>query len=150
MKIVRMRDLSRRQQERLQSGETGYLAEQLVAEVYGLDHKPDEADWYDCVHPNSAAKTEVKSTSVRIGEKYPARGRFRLRRDQTRSLLSSDARGVAWYAFVLYDFEKGEIRIRRAKPSTVNAWVREAGGWNEAGHEEFEKQRKASLQTVLN
>lgn len=143
-----MRDLSRGQKERLQRGETDILAEELVAEAYGLDHRPDEADWYDCVHPNTGAKTEVKSTATQIGEKYPARGRFRLRRDQTRSLLAADARGVAWYAFVLYDFEKGEIRIRRAKPSTVSKWVREAGGWNEAGHEEFEKQRKLSVLSV--
>ncbi|RDZ65868.1 hypothetical protein C5B90_05825 [Haloferax sp. Atlit-12N] len=148
MKIVRMRDLSRHQKERLQSGETATLAEELVADVYGLDHRPDDASWYDCVHPNSGAKTEVKSTSVRIGEKYPAHGRFRLRHDQTRSLLAADARGVAWYAFVLYDFDKGEIRIRRAKPSTVSKWVREAGGWNEAGHEEFEEQQKLPMNTV--
>ena len=144
-RTLRMRSLSRTQQEKLQSGETGTLAEELVAEEYGLKHRPDETDWYDCVHPNSGAKTEVKSTATQIGQQYEAPGRFRLRRDQTRSLLSSDARGVAWYAFVLYDFEKGEIRLRRAKPSTVSGWVSEAGGWNEAGHEEFEEQKKLPL-----
>lgn len=143
-----IRSLSRIQRRRLQE-ETAVVAEELVAEEYGLAHRPDEAEWYDCVLSSTGAKTEVKSCVSEVGEKYPAPGRFRLRADQTRSLLSSDASGVAWYAFVLVDLDAGVLRFRRAKPSTVSRWVRERGGWNEAGHEEFDRQHKHPYSVVF-
>ena len=136
------RDLTSHQTGMLSAGDTDELAEELVAEEYGLLHRPDEREWYDCRHPRTNAKTEVKSTLRRIGDDYPAAGRFRLRGDQTRSLTSSDAAGVAWYVFVLFDLERGEIRMRRVKPSTVSGWVSDRGGWNAAGHTEFDEQHK--------
>lgn len=146
---IGMRELSSDQKDMLRAGDTAELAEELAAEEYDLLHRPDEAEWYDCRHPRSNAKTETKSTIAEIGDKYPAAGRFRLRLDQLRSLLSSDASGVAWIVFVVFDYDAGVIRLRRAKPSTVSGWVRERGGWNEAGHQEFEKQHKLPITEVF-
>lgn len=129
-------------QRRLLNEDPSVLAEEIVADEYGLLHRANEEEWYDCRHPRTNAKAEVKSAFTEVGEKYPARGRFRLRRDQTRSLLSSDAAGVAWYAFVRFDPDAGDVDVRRAKPSTVSGWVRERGGWNRAGHDEFDWQHK--------
>ena len=140
---IPIRDLSRHQQDRLQRRKAfGELAEELVAEEYGITHAPDEERWYDCRNENTGAKTEVKSTSSTVGDKYPGTGRFRVWRAQHRSLVASDAAGVAWYAFVLLDEEDGVIRIRRAKPSTVTQWVRDRDGWNDAGHQTYSHQQK--------
>lgn len=144
----RIRDLPRQQRRQLQT-DTDEVAEELVAEEYDVDHRPDRAEWFDCVNPRTGTKYEVKSCLTEIGEQYPASGRFRLRRDQTRSLLSSDAAGVAWYVFVLIDVDDGRIRFRRAKPSTVSRWVRERGGWNRAGHDDFDQQHKLPWDDVF-
>ena len=148
MRRLTFRSLSKGQQRTLQT-ESATVAEELVAEIYGTKHRPDQAEWYDCVRETTGAKTEVKSCFATVGVEYPAAGRFRLRRDQLRSLLASDASGVAWVAFVLFDADAGEILIRRAKPATVMEWVRERGGWNEAGHTEFEKQQKVPISEVF-
>lgn len=143
--------LPREQQRRLQGDESDVVAEEVVAEELGSSakHRPDRAEWYDVVLETSGAKTEVKSTWVRIGEAYPADGRFRLRRDQLRSLHAANASGVAWIAFVLFDENRDELRIRRVRPSTVSAWVRERGGWNRAGHAEFDRQHKLPASVVF-
>ena len=143
--------LPRSQQRRLQSGESAVVAEELVAEALGPNakHRPDEAEWYDVVRSTTGAKTESKSTWRRIGEQYPADGRFRLRRDQLRSLHAANASGTAWVAFVLFDEAADEVRIRRVRPSTVSEWVREAGGWNRAGHAEFSHQLKLPYSVVF-
>mgnify|MGYP006284538385 CR=1 FL=1 len=148
MRRFRIRSLSKQQQRDLQT-DSGTVAEELVAEVYGLLHRPDRAVWYDCVLKSTGAKTEVKSCWAVVGQQYPARGRFRIRRDQLRSLLASDASGVAWVAFVLFDADAGEVLIRRAKPSTVARLVRERGGWNEAGHAEFDYQHKLPYDAIF-
>lgn len=144
----RIQNLPRQQRRRLQT-DSEVVAEELVAEKYDVDHRPDRAEWYDCVNPRTGTKFEVKSCLSRVGESHPAPGRFRLRRDQTRSLLASDAAGVAWYVFVLVDVEEGAVRFRRAKPSTVSQWVRERGGWNRAGHDEFDEQHKLPYTDVF-
>jgi hypothetical protein len=144
------RSLSRGQQEQLQRSKSFEdLAERLVAEEYGLEGLSMDAEWWDLRHPNTPAKTEVKSTSTTVGEKYPGDGRFRLWEGQTRSLLSSDARGVAWYAFVLLDEDAGVLRIRRAEPSTVSGWVADRGGWNQSGHESQGRQHKLPYGVVF-
>jgi len=147
----RLRELSSRQQEMLQTGDSSEVAEEIVAEALGPNakHRPDRADWYDVELETTGAKTETKSCWREIGEEYPAAGRFRLRRDQLRSLLSSNATGTAWVAFVLFDEERGEARVRRAGPSTVWSWVIERGGWNEAGHEDFDWQHKLPWDVVF-
>ena len=143
--------LPRGRQRRLRGEESGTVAEEIVADELGptVDHRPDEAEWYDLVRSTTSAKTEVKSAWRQVGESYPADGRFRLRRDQTRSLRAASAAGVAWYAFVLFDADGDELRIRRARPSTVSQWVRERGGWNRAGHAEFEYQYKLPIDVVF-
>lgn len=122
----------------------GTLAEELVAEVLGpaWKHVPDAAEWYDVIHEDRGTKVEVKSCLKTVGDDYPAKGRFRIRRDQTRSLTQSDRLGTAWYAFVLFDLDGGVISIRRAKPTTVKAWVLKRGGWNTANHSAFDYQHK--------
>lgn len=142
-RTVDPRSLSRNQQERLQRSKSfGDVAEEIVAEEYDLEGLSLDAEWWDLRHPSRPAKYEVKSTSTTVGEKYPGDGRFRVWESQTRSLLSSDARGVAWYVFVLMDEEAGVLRMRKAKPSTVSRWVRERGGWNKSGHESMGRQHK--------
>ena len=145
---MRFRSLSRGQRRKLEK-DAAELAEELAAEQYGVIHRSDREEWYDAVDTDTGAKYEVKSATREIGDEYPARGRFRVRRDQTRSLLSSDARGTAWYVFVLIDDPEGVIRFRRMRPSTVSSIVRERGGWNQAGHEEFEEQMKLPISAVI-
>lgn len=144
------RDLSRGQQEKLQrSAAFDELAEELVAEEYGLRGLSRDADWWDVRHPTSGAKFEVKSTSTSIGDRFEADGRFRVWKGQTRSLIASDAQGTAWYAFVLLDERDGVIRIQRRRPSTVQAIVDERGGWNESGHESMGPQHKLPIDEVI-
>lgn len=98
--------------------------------------------WDEAIDESTGTKYEVESTHED--------GRFRLWEDQTRSLLSSDARGTAWVAFVLFD-ERGNVEaMQRRKPSTVNRIVRERGGWNRAGHSERDgRQHKLPHDEVL-
>lgn len=147
----RLRNLPRRQRDLLHEGESDVVAEEIVAEELGPNgrHRPDRAEWYDVVLDSTGAKTEVKSTWTEVGEKYPAGGRFRLRRDQTRSLHAANASGVSWYALVLFDEDAGEVVVRRVRPSTVSTWVRDRGGWNRAGHEEFSHQHKLPYSVVF-
>jgi len=146
-----IRDLSDAQQDMLRTGDSGDVAEELVAEELGPNakHRPNREDWFDVVRETTGAKTEVKSTWSRIGEEYPADGRFRLWRAQLRSLLASDASGTAWVAFVLFDEDSGEVLVRRARPSTVSEWVAERGGWNESGHDEYDEQHKLPHSVVF-
>lgn len=144
------RRLSGTQSKQLQREKSfGELAEKIVAEEFGLDHRPNQSSWFDCRHPNSGAKTEVKSTSSEVGDKYPGNGRFRLWHSQHRSLTASDANGVAWYVFVLMDEDRGLLRMRRMKPSTVTQIVGDRGGWNKSGHESFNKQHKLPISAVF-
>jgi len=145
---VDLRDLSRKQRRQYdQDRET--VAEQLVAELFDLRHAPDRAHWFDAVLEDRGTKYEVKSTSVRIGDDYPADGRFRLWRAQLRSLLSSDAQGTAWVAFVLFDEDAGVAHIQRRRPSTVWRIVRERGGWNDSGHDRYDEQHKLPFDAVV-
>jgi len=147
----RLRDLPDDQQRKLQSGESGTVAEELAARALGSSavHRPDRAEWYDVVRETTGAKFESKSTWDQIGEEFPADGRFRIRGDQHRSLTAATASGVAWYVFVLFDKSRGVALIRKARPSTVGRWVRERGGWNAAGHEEFDEQHKLPASVVF-
>jgi hypothetical protein len=114
----------------------GDFAVEVVADEYGLVVDQHSAEWYDAVHPSSGAKYEVKSTHRELASGEP--GKFRLWRDQHRSLAAATARGVAWYAFVLLDSDDDVVRTQRRKPSTVGYKVRDRGGWNTAGHAERE------------
>jgi len=131
------RSLSRGQRDKLQRGGQAFdeLAEELVAEQYDLDGLGLDPDWWDLRHPEQTTKYQVKSTSSTVGEKYPGDGRFRVWETQTRSLIASDAAATAWYAFVLFDEERGVFKIQRRRPSTVNDLVQERGGWNRSGHD---------------
>jgi len=146
------RDLSRGQQEKLQrSAAFDELAEEIVAEAYDLDGLALDPDWWDLHAPDRDTKHQVKSTSSTIGESYPGDGRFRVWDGQTRSLINSDSSPghTAWYTFVLFDEDAGVFRIRRAKPSTVNRWVQERGGWNESGHDSMGRQYKLPNEVVF-
>lgn len=147
-----LRDLSDRHQRMLHEGESEVVAEEIVAEELGREakHRPDEEEWYDVRYSSTGTKVEVKSTWTEVGDEYPAGGRFRLWRAQMRSLLASDAAGTAWVAFVLFDEASGEVRVRRARPSTVWSWVTDdRGGWNRSGHEEWDRQHKLPYEVVF-
>jgi hypothetical protein len=129
----------------------GAFAERYVAESYDLDHRPNEADWYDCVHPRGT-KYEVKSTTETYSGEYSdgATGRFRLWEDQHRSLTAAEGSEgqTAWYAFVLLDTDGEVVDVVRRKPSTVTEIV--AGNWNQAGHAERNgRQRKLPWPEVM-
>lgn len=109
----------------------GAFAEQLVASIHDLEHRPDETDWYDAVNPRTGTKYEVKSTHQELESGAP--GRFRLWRDQHRSLVASDAAGTAWYTFVLLSSGGDVLDVQRRRPSTVTRLVE---SWNRAGHGE--------------
>lgn len=53
-----------------------------------------------------------------FADTYSANERFRLRRDRLRSFRASDASGVAWVVFVLYDHDEVVVRLRRMKPES--------------------------------
>lgn len=150
--VYSLRSLTRSQREKLGRADADVVAEELAAEEFSLVHRPNEKFWYDVRAPSRASrptKGEVKSAHRRVGEDYPAAGRFRVRRDQHRSLTASDAQGTAWYIFVLFDEEAGEVVVQRRRPSTVRKIVEERGGWNDAGHEEFAYQHKLPIEEVL-
>lgn len=153
MTTVRSLDsLSRAQRRKVGRGDADVVAEELAAEVLNLQHAPDEHFWYDVRAPSTSSrptKGEVKSAHRDVGEHYPAAGRFRVRRDQHRSLVASDAQGTAWYVFVLIDEDTGEVVFQRRRPSTVTQIIDERGGWNRAGHDEFDHQHKLPIETVM-
>lgn len=147
-----LRELSRNQRRKFSEGDHGEVAEELAAEELNLAHAPREETWYDLrpySHQEKSTKIEVKSAHRRVGDDYPAAGRFRVRRDQHRSLAASDGQSTAWYAFVLFDEETGDVVIQKRRPSTVTKIVDERGGWNRAGHEEFDEQHKLPIGTVI-
>ncbi|GGM46341.1 hypothetical protein [Haloarcula argentinensis] len=133
--VLDIRSLPRARRERLQRSKSfGDVAEEIVAEVYGLEGLSLDPDWWDLRHPSRTTKYQVKSTSTTVGNRYPGDGRFRVWEGQTRSLIASDAQTTAWYAFVFLDETDGVLRITRMKPSTVNNLVQDRGGWNRSGH----------------
>lgn len=150
----RLGELPRTVQDRLMAGQSAAVAEELTADAMGPNakHTPNEAEWFDVTLTTTGTKVEVKSCWARIGDAYPANGRFILRRDQTRSLTASasaGSSGTAWYAFVLFSEEAGSARIRRARPATVRGWVEERGGWNTANHPEYDEQHKLPYEIVF-
>lgn len=153
MTVVRsLRSLSQGQRRKLGQSDADVVAEELAAQEFDLAHAADEEFWYDVRAPSRddrPTKGEVKSCHRDVGEDYPAAGRFRVRRDQHRSLVASDAQGTAWYIFVLLDEEAGDVVLQRRRPSTVTRIVDERGGWNQAGHEEFDEQHKLPIDAVL-
>ena len=120
----------------------GAFAEEYVANSYDLEHVPNVSEWYDCVHPFTGTKYEVKSTEKRIGDDYPADGRFRLWEDQHRSLAGAEGaeNQTAYYAFVLLDDGGDVVDVQRRHPSTVTRILDErtddGSPWNQAGHTE--------------
>lgn len=146
IETLSLRNLTDKEREML-ANDPATLAEQIAAARYGFAHRNEETDWYDGVKLSTGAKFEVKSTEIDIGEDYPAKGRFRLRRDQLRSLRASDASGVAWVVFVLFDDEKGVVRMRRMKPATVQRTL--VDEWNRAGHSDFDFQHKVPFSQVF-
>ena len=133
-------------------GDDSELAERLVEAIVDGRHDTDTADWYDVVVDRTGTKYEVKSTSTRIGEDYPADGRFRVWQGQIRSLINSRHAGddgTAWVAFVLFDEDGNPVRVRRLHPETVLRIVHDRGGWNTSGHEEMGRQHKLPIEAVF-
>lgn len=147
--VVDLANLTSRQRREYGTGERDDVAEELVAEVFDATHAPERANWYDVVDEDASTKYEVKSTSRRIGDEYPADGRFRLWRAQLRSLIASDAGATAWVAFVLFDEDVGHATIQRRRPSTVWDVVDARGGWNESGHDDWGRQHKLPYDEVM-
>ncbi|WP_255195265.1 hypothetical protein [Halorarius litoreus] len=148
------REMIRRADKRA-GGNNGTFGEILVAELFGVRHTPDEANWYDLRHPDRGTKYEVKTAQTRIDGRNPdsyvdVAGRFRVWKGQTRSLIAaSSAEGqTAWYVFVLLDADGGPLEIRRVKPSTVWRWATEevgTGGWDESGHDNPDRNLQQKL-----
>lgn len=148
------RDMVRRAEEKAQ-GDNGTFGEVLVAELFGVRHTPDEADWYDLRHPDRGTKYEVKTAQTRIdgydrGSYVGVDGRFRVWKGQTRSLIAaaSSEGQTAWYVFVLLDADGGPLELRRVQPSTVWQWVTEeigTSGWDESGHENPDRNLQQKL-----
>lgn len=116
----------------------GAFAEKYAANSYGLEHVPNETEWYDCVDESTGTRYEVKSTTREYSGEYSegATGRFRVWEDQHRSLTNAEGAEThtAWYVFIVLD-EDGEVEhIVRRKPSTVTKIV--DGEWNRANHAE--------------
>lgn len=148
---IPIRSMSRGEKRKLQSASFGDLAESFVVHEYGYQSDNSSESWFDAIHPNTGAKIEVKSTSTKIGKKYPGDGRFRLWENQHKSLVASDRSGVAWYAFVLLDADDAVLKIQRRKPSTVTRLVRARGGWNKAGHRDRSgRQHKLPWRAAIN
>lgn len=141
----RLRDIDSR------SDSDDVLAERIAAAVYGATHDADSAEWYDAVDESSGTKYEVKSAHKDIGDDYPAAGRFRLRKGQIRSLINSrhaGDSGSSWVVFVLFEHDQ-PVDINRMHASTVLDLVKERGGWNRAGHDEFDCQHKLDIGAVF-
>jgi hypothetical protein len=127
------------------------LAERLAAAVYGWRHANDEADWYDARDEATGTKAEVKSTHLRVGDEYPADGRFRLWRSQLRSLVASrfaGETGTSWVVFVLFDGDQ-PVDIRRMHARTARDLVEDTVGWGPSGHTEFGEQAKVPVGEVF-
>lgn len=147
-------DLTGKQRRRIQAAadDDAELAELLVAELVDGRHTPDEEDWYDVRSAGGATKIEVKSTHHRIGDDYPADGRFRLWRRQLRSLIASrhaGETGTTWVAFVLFD-EDGAPKVRRMHARTARRIVEDSVGWGPSGHESWDEQAKLPIGEVFN
>lgn len=143
------RDLADSQLDRIRRGDTSNVATELVVREFNLVEDNATADWYDARHPNTDSKTEVKSCLSTVGNATTRDGRFRLWKEQLRSLSSAEARGTAYVAFVLYRMDDREIDVRRVKPQTVTEWVADRGGWNRSGHSEFDRQHKLPWPVVF-
>lgn len=151
---INPRNLSRGQREKFGKAEDFRgsfedLAEEIVAEEYGLKGTGDDDNWWDLRHPDRPTKYQVKSTETRIGDKYPADGRFRIWESQMRSMVGSDARGAAWYAFVLWVPDDGKLYIQRRKPGTVLQIINDRGGFNKSGHANMKGQHKLPWHEVF-
>lgn len=126
------------------------FAERLVARYYGLRHEPDAEDWYDAVDRDTGSKYEVKSARKRVGEEYPADGRFRLWRSQLRSLTASrsSGSGTTWVVFVVFD-DGRPVVMRRMHARTCRSIVEETVGWGPSGHDDWTQQAKVPLDAVF-
>jgi len=112
--------------------------EASVQEAYSLDALRT-VRWADLKNPRTGAYYEVKSAQ--------AGRRFRLWRDQHRSLQGFDSQSTAWYAFVVKTSRKRDIK--RMKPQTVGRLVRDRGGWNSSGHSRDALQHKLPVNEVF-
>ncbi|RNJ25466.1 hypothetical protein Nmn1133_01340 [Halosegnis longus] len=130
--------LSKGERRRLQRGEGGEVAEELVAHEY-TDLSRDFRDHptWDLNGASDDTVGQVKSTFEKIGESYPAPGRFRVWKQQHESLLRKDRDDTAWYVFVLFAPDGRDVlaRMVRLKPATVGRRIGARGGWNDSGHE---------------
>lgn len=126
------------------NAERGADVEQWVAAEYDVEHAPDETDWYDCIDRERGTKYEVKSCRrrVRRGAFRFVDGRFIVRERQLRSLVASDRAGTAWLVFVLRNRDDDVVDHRRVTPAVVAAVIDERGGWNDSGHEEYDREHK--------
>lgn len=146
-------DLTADERRRIQraADDDGELAEYLVAELVDGRRAADEEDWYDVRAVGGDTKIEVKSTHRRIGDEYPADGRFRLWRAQLRSLIGSrhaGDTGTTWVAFVLFD-EDGAPRVRRMHARTARELVEDTVGWGPSGHDSWDEQAKLPYDEVF-
>jgi hypothetical protein len=152
------RDMVRRADEATQDleereGENAVFAQVLVAELFGVRHVPNEADWYDLRHPDRGTKYEVKAAQTTIDglvedERVPVDGRFRVWKGQTRSLINAAAAEgqSAWYVFLLLDGDGDPLELRRVQPSTVWRWTTERfGGWDDSGHDNPDRNQQQKL-----
>jgi len=136
---MKRRYLSDGEKRRLQRGDGGDVAEELVAAEYDAFSRDfQDHPVYDLTGEGDDTVAQVKSTFEEIGDAYPAPGRFRVWKNQHEELLERDRDGTAWYVFVLYAPDGGRdvlARMVRLAPATVGRRIGARGGWNESGHE---------------
>jgi len=137
---------------RAPTGTDGWEAFELwVARRYGVSHRPNEAEWYDCRDPSSNTKYEAKTCQRVLSTGVP--GRFRVWKDQLERLEDEqqiDGR-AGWVVFGLLESDGERIaRYRRMQASTVLDLVEDRGGFNAASHEERDsRQHKLPWEAVF-
>jgi hypothetical protein len=132
-------ELGRSEVKRLQrsSKDIGKFAEEIAAAVYADPQRDFRDERTHDLRGEHGAVYEVKSALDEMGQKYPAKGRFRLWEEQHESMVRKDRDGTAWYIFVLFEFEDDRprrARLTRVKPAKIGRSIGARGGWNESGH----------------
>lgn len=127
-------------ERRHEDTDRGYNGEQWVKQQYDLERCPDTR-WCDLQNPRTGARHEVKVA-------LPNR-RFRVWKDNHRSLVSSNAAGTAWYDFLVMSRSGRITDHRRMQPTTVSRIVDELGGWNESGHARGSYQKKIPVAAIF-
>lgn len=119
----------------------GEVGERMASLAY--DYNASRSGSYYDAARDTGAKIEVKSTAKMIGQKYPAKGRFRIPEPQHKKLLRRDRSGSTNYVFVLFDMSRPyTCFMKRVSPSDVGNLIGSMGGFEKSGHNSFDREKK--------